>query len=89
MPPLPTAQIEAKIERKESMNSLSAILAEIEASAEKVLTLETELTAEREHGKTLVDQYRAQSGEALKMLGIGEVRKDRKPTNNPPRATAD
>jgi hypothetical protein len=64
------------------MNSLSTILAEIEVSAEKIRVLETDLATEREHGKTLVEQYRSQSGEALKMLGIAETTKERKPRTN-------
>jgi hypothetical protein len=62
------------------MTSLSAILAAIETSTEKIKTLEVELTTERENGKTLVEQYRAQSADALKTLGIVEApRKERKP----------
>jgi hypothetical protein len=61
------------------MSNLSTIIADIEATAEKVKSLETELAAERQHGTTLVEQYRAQSGEALKLLGILEPRKERKP----------
>jgi hypothetical protein len=61
------------------MINLSDLLADIEATAEKVKNLETELTTAREHGTSLVEQYRAQSGEALKMLGIAEVRKEKKP----------
>jgi hypothetical protein len=61
------------------MNNLSTIIADIEATAEKVKNLETELATERKHGTELVEQYRAQSGEALKMLGILEPRKERKP----------
>jgi len=62
------------------MTSLSAILAAIEASTEKIKTLEADLAAERENGKSLVEQYRAQSADALKTLGIVEVpRKERKP----------
>ena len=64
------------------MNSLSTILAEIETSAAKVKSLEVDLTAERAHGKGLVDQYRTLSGEALKMLGIDAPRKERKPKTN-------
>src|SRR5690349_365062 len=54
------------------MTSLSVILAEIETSAEKVKGLEADLATERQHGKSLVEQYRAQSDEALKILGIAE-----------------
>src|SRR5688572_13651467 len=62
------------------MSSLSTILAEIETSAEKVKNLETDLATERDHGKSLVEQYRAQSADALKMLGIEDApRKERKP----------
>jgi len=62
------------------MTSLSAILAAIEASTEKIKTLEADLAAERENGKTLVEQYRAQSADALKTLGIVDApRKERKP----------
>jgi hypothetical protein len=61
------------------MSNLSTILADIEATAEKVKNLETELATEREHGTALVEQYRAQSGETLKMLGILEPHKERKP----------
>ncbi len=62
------------------MASLSAILAAIESSTEKIKTLEGDLAAERENGKTLVEQYRAQSADALKTLGILEpLRKERKP----------
>jgi hypothetical protein len=62
------------------MTSLSAILAEIEASAEKIKTLEVDLAATKENSKTLVEQYKTQSADALKTLGIVEVpRKERKP----------
>ena len=62
------------------MTSLSAILAAIEASTEKIKTLEADLVAERGNGKTLVEQYRAQSAAALKTLGIAEEpQKKRKP----------
>jgi hypothetical protein len=62
------------------MNSLSNILAEIEASAERVKTFEAQLSTERENGKTLVEQYRAQSADALKALGIdASPHKERKP----------
>jgi len=60
------------------MMSLSAVLAEIEASAEKIKGLESALATEKENGKTLVQQYRAQSADALKILGIDETR-ERKP----------
>ena len=60
------------------MTSLSAVLAEIEASAERIKGLEAALATEKENGKTLVQQYRAQSADALKILGIDET-KDRKP----------
>jgi imidazole glycerol phosphate synthase subunit HisF len=60
------------------MTSLSTLLAEIETSSEKIKALEAELAAERENGKTLVAQYRAQSADALKVLGIAET-KERKP----------
>ena len=62
------------------MTSLSAILAEIEASAEKIKTLEADLAATKENSKSLVEQYRTQSADALKTLGIVEVPcKERKP----------
>jgi hypothetical protein len=62
------------------MTSLSAILAAIETSTEKIKSLEADLAAERENGKNLVEQYRAQSADALKTLGIAEVpRRERKP----------
>ncbi len=65
------------------MTSLSAILAAIEASTEKIKTLEADLTAERDNGKSLVEQYRAQSADALKTLGIAEeARKERKPRSH-------
>src|SRR5688572_3290332 len=65
------------------MSSLSTILAEIETSAEKVKNLEAELSTERQNGKSLVDQYRAQSADALKMLGIAEEpQKERKPRSH-------
>lgn len=65
------------------MTSLSAILAAIEASTEKIKTLEADLGAERENGKNLVEQYRAQSADALKTLGIAEVpSKERKPRSH-------
>ena len=64
------------------MTSLSTILAEIEASAQKIQTLEADLATERTNGRALVEQYRAQSGEALKLLGIDEPRKERKPRSN-------
>lgn len=54
------------------MSDLSRFLADIETSAAKIKTLGTELEAEKANGKTLVEQYRAQSGEALKILGIEE-----------------
>jgi hypothetical protein len=58
------------------------ILAEIETSAEKVKGLETQLTAEKEHAKGLVEQYRTLSGDALKLLGIETPRKERRPKSN-------
>jgi|ERR1017187_7147652 imidazole glycerol phosphate synthase subunit HisF len=63
------------------MMSLSAVLAEIEASAEKIKGLEAALATEKENGKTLVQQYREQSADALKILGINEApeRKPRSP----------
>lgn len=62
------------------MTSLSAILAAIEASTEKVKSLEAELATERENGKSLVAEYRAQSTDALKTLGIVDTpRKERRP----------
>jgi hypothetical protein len=61
------------------MTSLSALLAEIETSSEKIRTLESDLAAERENGKVLVEQYRSQSADALKVLGIAEPPKERKP----------
>lgn len=62
------------------MTSLSAILAAIETSTEKVKSLEAELATERENGKSLVAEYRAQSADALKTLGIVDApRKERKP----------
>jgi hypothetical protein len=62
------------------MTSLSAILAEIEATAEKIKTLDADLAAAKEDSKALVEQYRAQSADALKTLGIAEApRKERKP----------
>ena len=64
------------------MNNLSTILADIEVTAEKVKTLEAELATERAHGTELVEQYRAQSGDALKLLGIAESRKERKPRSH-------
>jgi imidazole glycerol phosphate synthase subunit HisF len=60
------------------MMSLSAVLAEIEASAEKIQGLESALATEKENGKTLVQQYREQSADALKILGINEA-PERKP----------
>lgn len=60
------------------MMSLSAVLAEIESSAEKIKGLESALATEKENGKTLVQQYRAQSADALKILGIDEA-PERKP----------
>jgi hypothetical protein len=64
------------------MTTLSEILAAIEASAAKVKTLEAELTAARENSKTLVSQYRTQSADALKTLGIEAPRKERKPRSH-------
>ena len=65
------------------MTSLSTILAEIEASAEKIKTLEADLAATKENSKSLVEQYRTQSADALKTLGIVEVpRKERKPRSH-------
>jgi hypothetical protein len=65
------------------MTSLSAILAAIEESTAKIKTLEADLAVERETGKTLVEQYRAQSADALKTLGIAEEsRKQRKPRSH-------
>jgi hypothetical protein len=61
------------------MTTLSEILAAIETSAAKVKTLEAELTTERANSQTLVQQYRAQSADALKTLGIDGPRKERKP----------
>ena len=61
------------------MTSLSALLAEIETSSEKIKSLEADLAAEKETGKTLVEQYRAQSADALRTLGIDEPIKERKP----------
>jgi hypothetical protein len=60
------------------MTTLSEIVAAIETSAAKVKTLEAELTSERENSRTLVEQYRAQSADALKTLGIEAPRKERK-----------
>ena len=60
------------------MMSLSAVLAEIEASGEKIKGLEAALATEKENGKTLVQQYREQSADALKVLGINEA-PERKP----------
>jgi hypothetical protein len=61
------------------MTSLSTILAEIEASAEKIKTLEADLATTKENSKSLVEQYRTQSADALKTLGIAEApRKERK-----------
>ena len=64
------------------MSSLSTILAEIEASAEKVKQLQTDLAAETEHRKMLVEQYSAQSSEALRALGIEIVRKRKARSQN-------
>jgi hypothetical protein len=65
------------------MTNLSEILAAIEASTEKIKGLEAELAVEKENGKTLVEQYRAQSADALKMLGIVDApRKERKPRSH-------
>ena len=61
------------------MTTLSEILAAIETSAAKVKTLEAELTTERENSKTLVEQYRAHSGERSSLPGIETPRKERKP----------
>ena|ERR1039457_490991 len=60
------------------MMSLSAVLVEIEASAEKIMGLDAALATERENGKTLVQHYREQSADALKILGIDEA-PERKP----------
>jgi hypothetical protein len=69
-----------KTKENTEMTSLSAILADIEASAARVKDLETQLAFEKENSKTLVEQYRAQSADALKTLGIAEApRKERKP----------
>jgi hypothetical protein len=57
------------------MTSLSAILAEIEESTERVKGLDAELAAAKEHRKTLVEQYGAESSDALQALGIEMVRK--------------
>jgi len=65
------------------MTNLSEILAAIEASTEKIKGLEAELAVEKENGKTLVEQYRAQSADALKTLGVVETpRKERKARSN-------
>src|SRR5215468_5171028 len=56
-----------------NMTSLSAILAAVETSTEEIKTLEAELAAERDNGHHLVAQYRAQSADALKTLGILDV----------------
>jgi hypothetical protein len=62
---------------------MSGILAAIETSSEKIKALEAELATEKENGKTLVEQYRAQSADALRTLGIAEEpRKARKPRSN-------
>jgi hypothetical protein len=65
--------------RRSTMTSLSAILAAIETSTEKVKSLEAELAAEKENAKSLVERYRIQSADALKTLGIAETQKQRKP----------
>jgi hypothetical protein len=64
------------------MMTLSAILAAVEASSEKIKGLEADLAAERESGKTLVEQFKAQSAGALKTLGIEAPRKERKPRSH-------
>ena len=61
------------------MTTLSEILAAIETSAAKVKQLEADLTTERANSQTLVEQYRAQSGETLRLLGIEAPCKERKP----------
>lgn len=59
-------------------NSLTTILADMEASVTKVKTLEAELTTERQRGRDLAVRYRTESGEVLKSLGIDEPRKERR-----------
>lgn len=71
------------------MTSLSAILAEIEASAEKIKTLEADLAATKENSKSLVEQYRTQSADALKTLGIVAAEKTAKKKLNLTEVTAD
>jgi hypothetical protein len=58
--------------KKETIN-LSAVLAEIETSVAKIKDLETQITTEKENAKTLVEKYKAESGEVLKSLGIEEA----------------
>jgi len=65
------------------MTNLSEILAAIEASTERIKGLEAELAVQKENGKTLVEQYRAQSADALRILGIVDApRKERKPRSH-------
>jgi hypothetical protein len=65
------------------MTSLSVLLAEIETSTDKIKTLETELAAEKDKGKSLVERYRSQSADALKTLGIADAScKERKPRSH-------
>ena len=59
-------------------NSLSTILADMEASVTKVKTLEAELTTEKQRGRDLAAKYRTESGDILKSLGIDEPKKERK-----------
>jgi hypothetical protein len=56
------------------MTSLSAILAEIETSAESVKQLETDLAAATERRKGLVARYSVESRDLLRALGIETVR---------------
>lgn len=60
------------------MNTLSTILADIEASVAKVRTLETELATEKQRGRELAEKYRTESGEVLKTLGLDESKRERK-----------
>ena len=63
--------------------SMTETLKQMEAAAAKIKALESQLAAERLNAKTLVEQYRAQSNDVLKTLGLEDEssteRKPRKP----------
>lgn len=60
------------------MPTLSAILAEMEALAERIKKAKAELATFEEEGKSLVTQYRVLSAEKLKELGHEEEEEPRR-----------